>query len=329
MKHHPAGPSQFGRIVLCPGSLRLADRARANGQTLNPYAAEAQSGTDLHALLPPDAPIPDDIATSDREAVEAARAWIASHLAGATSIYYERHVSLESGIFGTVDILATWHDGSLPWIGDVKFGHAPLVASAIEWQMKLYASSRKEGCRVAVFKARDREEYTAEFSASDCRALRAEIRAHYVEADKDSAPLRSSPDACRYCPATGICPAFREDVLAPLEAPSWLAHELSTEEVARWLQLLSIVSAREDAIRERAKKIILDGGVVPGYQIKSMAIRKLPTKDILEKEVPPEALARAAKYTITDLERALGRTEFARILGPHIETVQQSRLERI
>lgn len=321
--HHPAGPSQLGRIVLCPGSMNLAERARREGSALSPYAAEAQSGTDLHALLPPDVPIPDDLEPADRAAVEAARAWVAEKLQGRKARYEER-VTLSSGIFGTVDVIAPHV------ILDVKFGRAPLVPAAIEWQMKAYVASQYDGCEVAVFHARERTEYTASFTAADCERLDSEIHRSYGAAQQGDAPLRPSPDACRYCPATGICPAFRDQMMVPVEnlPEEETALDLTPLQVSRWLQLFSIIGAREDAIKERAKEILLAGGSIPGYHLKSMETRKLPSKEELIRLIDSTTLLRAASFTIGHLEKTLGRAEFARVLGPHISTTTSTRLER-
>lgn len=327
-EHHPAGPSQLGRIMLCLGSMILAERARKEGSALSAYAEAAQSGTDLHTLLYPKVPLPAGMDSDDREAVEAARAYIAEQTAGFEYVGYEIRIEGPCGMFGTADVYALNVKQGRKII-DLKFGRAPLIPSSIEWQMKALGSdiARRDPVDVLVFDARTRTEYHGRFE--DIDALRAEVAAVIEAAQKPDAPLNPSPDACRYCPATGICSAFDRSVVRPIENGADKALDLSPAQVSRWLQLLSIVAAREDAIREKAREILLQGGELPGYKLTTINTRRLPEKAKLLEVLDSATLLKAAKFGIGDLEKALGKSEFARLVGPHVSTSSQTRIERV
>lgn len=80
--------------------------------------------------------------------------------------------------------------------------------------------------------------------------------------------LVPSQDACLFCPAAAICPARRAAATARLpDLPAAPAKAMTPEQMGAVLQAGEEVRKWLDDVRKAAKKILLDGGEVPGFKL--------------------------------------------------------------
>lgn len=136
----------------------------------------------------------------------------------------------------------------------------------------------------------------------------------------ENAPFGPSEDACRYCPAAGICaPRTRFMLAQDFGDPDVLTGEEMAEAFARTSTLKRWIADIEDAALKRAYE---ENGAVPGFKVvlsggrRSITDQEAAIQRLLDAEYPPDKVYRRKTVTLEDLEKLTGSAEeLQQILG--------------
>ncbi len=274
--------SKAPRWMRCPGSLSFDDAPVTSHAALEGKAAHELAAwcleTGLDASEWPHAGIAiddTDIAVGD-EMVAAVATYVRmcrKHAAGALGFGVEQRVDYSDAIgqpdsFGTADFLAI--NGSELVVADFKYGDETPIKAEDNEQLQLYALGALNlyGLvhaidRIRLIISQPRLRHKSEWCTTP-GALRqfaeiARARAHQaLQPDAATAFLNPGETQCRYCPARTSCPALVNDVLATVAGDF---------DLAALLPKLDMIEDWCDAVRERARRTILEGGTIAGFKL--------------------------------------------------------------
>ena len=294
-EHHPAGPSQLGRIQLCAGSYHMTKKAREL-QMVPEAGDEAAEGTYLHSLIPildgdmgAATPEQQTLVLKFREYVTGiwARLGTASPpLNSATNIFYEfpMEVFYQSAIiqWGTADLVADCGDYGV--VIDAKFGYAELESEIIEPQIRSYSCGLLQKfpqwkyVLAYVFDVRSGTEFTGRYE--NPHRLAEEIAETIEYAKQHPEVLEPSPTACKYCAGKLLCPAFKAKVIEHSLVTTDPMTLTDPDQLALALELCTQVESWADNMRQVAKLQIINGRIIPGWELRERRNRQVP--DILK-----------------------------------------------
>ena len=156
---------------------------------------------------------------------------------------------------------------------DLKFGHGELHQELISWQLRAYAAMILQVCpsaevaEVYVYHVPTGIEYQGQVARADEPKVTAAIAGviQQVNTSKGGTPT-PHPAACLYCKAKSICPALQGEVEGLMKTNTQTA---MMPQLVRCLEFATIVGPWCDAIRKKAREMIHNGEVIPGWKIKS------------------------------------------------------------
>ena len=130
----------------------------------------------------------------------------------------------------------------------------------------------------------------------------------------ENAPFNPSPEACQYCPAVLICPAFKKQMLEPVQKQQLIELPTDPEEVSALLDRTEAVIRYAIQVKEFYAQRLTDDpscsipgwGMVPGITRREVTNWHV-ARQRLEEFIDEQDLAASETYSITDIEKALGR----------------------
>ena len=359
--HATLSPSGASRWLACPASVRMEEKAPP--QVDSPYAAE---GTKAHALAEIRARRHFGQITEEQESQEYEGWRLAANLDIDTLGEMEEHVRsyvellgdrmsqnpnssivfeqrMPSGIegcWGTSDAVIVSPTHIEIW--DLKYGAGVAVSAEGNPQLRLYALGaldtfgdvlgETESVVMGVFQPRvfSGGSNYEEMSASDLREWRESVRPVAEEALGPDARFGPSEEACRWCPAAGICTTRAitlagQDFAMPFieDDPEVLSPEQMADILPRLSELKSWVDAVSKAALDRAYS---QGQDIPGYKV----VLSGGTRRIDRPEEAAEALAQAtqapADTFFTKKIKGLGELEKVLKTLPKIPNADTGRM---
>lgn len=357
-EHARISPSSFKRIRLCPASFKFAD------QFPNESSSAAERGTAMHEAveLGLDLALPEPNTTmsngytinlNDHEDVEFVVDWVMDQ--GFDRVWLEERLPVGAGLglnnpdicWGTSDIIATKvEDGdTLPtlYVCDAKFGYVDVQAEnndqALLYMIGALHVHGYDFARVrnVILQPRAGGVKQATVQISEVEGIIGEARKAIALAQSDDAPFNPGEDQCRFCPASGACPAQIENVLkndsGDLTEPDLTG--VSNERLAEILDLEKTIRQALNSVRSQAIQRMQAGQSIPGWKVvpgqswaryidesdvitllesrghdlDEVAPRKAPTQTLLKKLVGKDEVEKL-------VERPEGKPTLARSTDP-------------
>lgn len=249
--------------------------------------------------------------------------------------------------FGTGDALVYRSDARHLFVCDYKHGRGVPVEVENNPQLLSYALGavkryHNRGVdRVTLVVVQPRCPHPAgpvrswEFDALDLIDFQMEIAAAAKAALADDAPLNPG-EWCRFCPASGVCPAQREKALQvagmEFEAEPPAVSGMSPREIAEVLREAGVLKDWIKRVEERAHKMAMDGSPPPGFKLVASratrkwatdehdAARRLAAAGILDVWTTPELKSPA------QVEKIAGRKAFAEIEDALVKKVSSGTI---
>jgi len=219
-------------------------------------------------------------------------------------------------------------------IVDFKYGAGVAVEAEDNSQLKLYALGaldtygdvlgETENVYFTVHQPRMNHALTATLTADELREWRSRISPVAEEALAGSDRFGPSEEACRWCPASGHCraqveAAFPEDLLD--SKPELL----EPDEIAEILGKLPLLKDWLKAFEAASLNIAYtEGTPIPGWKVvRSGGQRRISNENgaiefLLEQGYTESQLVSTKIRGIGELEKLLGKGEFAALLEPYI-----------
>jgi hypothetical protein len=308
--HARLGPSSAKRWMTCPGSIALSEGIPP---ITSKYAAEGTSAHDLGEQClrlgtNPDEYIGDEIGgyvvTEDMAGHVALYVnHCREYMSPGWEWWIEEVVSLEAlhppeSMFGTSDFFAYHAELQRLKVADMKFGQGVVVEIADNEQTLTYAL----GAALALGPRpiRDVELTIVQPRASHVNGPVRSVIVPYLDliefagrllaaaraTQEPNAPLVAG-EHCRFCPASGACPAQQaralqvaqvDFALEEVRPPSPAVVPLDV--MAEWLPKMDILEDWIEACRKRVKSALLAGEEVPGWKlVPTRATRKWANED--------------------------------------------------
>ena len=288
--HAKISPSAFKRIRLCPASFKFAQ------QFPNESSSAAERGTAMHEAVEMglDMELPEPNTTmsngytinlNDHEDVEFVVNWVMDQ--GFDRIWLEERLPVGAGLglndpdscWGTSDINGTKVEegDTLPtlYVCDAKFGYVDVQAENND-QALLYmvGALHKHGTdfarvRNVILQPRAGGVKSAQVQMSEVPGIITEARKIIAAANSDDAEFNPGGDQCRFCPASGACPAQLSHVIeqdfGDLSEPDLAG--VSNDRLAEVLEIEKTIRQALDRVRSQAIQRIQAGQKLPGWKV--------------------------------------------------------------
>lgn len=256
------------------------------------------------------------------------------HEDGAAQLMTEERVDLTEyipGGFGTSDVVIL-RQGRLHII-DLKYGKGVSVSAEDNPQLKLYALGTLarfdmlydiEDVVVTIYQPRLDNVSTDTIKAKDLYAWGEEVIKPGAQlALSEDAPVHAG-DWCQFCPARYDCKERARDAM---ELQKYLGQMvLSPEEIAEILGKIDRLTKFAEDIKDSALTKALDGEEIPGWKVvEGRSIRKyVGSEEEIVRQCEGAGYDQALLYerkllTITNMEKLMGKKQFAEVLGPYVE----------
>lgn len=326
-KGHPSA-SSWPRYERCAGSWALEQEARRIGQEAHKSSVAAERGTLIHAYL---AGIPDEdgneIVLSETEQKtaeflqERAQEQIERIFEGRqVSTLVEKRLWLsidgKPALSGQFDKVV--YSGDTALLLDFKTGFSEPDPAEINSQLKVLA------VLVALHLPQVTKVYaqiiSGPYGVTEARYSIAELADAYngilttlraIHAPE--APFNPSPEACRYCPAHLICQAVKDTIL-PVARLQYSEIPTEPERAAKLLDEVAVIKSHLAEIEKFYFQRLSDDPAfrIPGYALVPGITRREVTnwhaaRKRLEEFIDEKDLAASETYSISDIEKALGR----------------------
>ena len=320
--------SSWRRLELCAGSWALEQEAKRLGQEAHKSSAAAARGSLIHAWL---AGIPDEdgkeiklMEPEQRTAdflQERAQEQIARIFGDArVETLVEKRLWLKvddrpvlSGQFDKVT-----YSGDTALVLDFKTGHSEPDPAEQNAQLKVLSvlvalHLPQVTTVIAQIISGPHGVTEARYSIAELAHAYNEILDTLQAIHAESAPFNPSPEACRYCPAALICQAVK-DTIMPVARVQYSALPLEPDRAANLLDEVVVIKSHLVEIEKFYFQRLSEDPAfsIPGYALVPGITRREVTnwhvaRKRLEEFIEPEDLAASETYSITDIEKALGR----------------------
>lgn len=339
--------------MACPGSIRLSRQVPVPATT-----DAAEEGTRAHSVA--ELALRSGRDVSDFVGDEVEGAIVTEDMTEAVSVYVrhcrdlmarpdvrywiERKFSLASlkppePMFGTSDFCAYEPAVRTLHVSDLKFGAGVLVEVIGSKQLRYYAlgallslleedsSLVIENIIITIVQPRmghtDGAVRSEEFTLEELLAFATELLDAARKTQEPDAPLAAGSH-CRFCPASGICPAQRDHAqsLAQIEfsvepsippAPATMPIEM----VVEMLPQMSVLEDWIKACRAHVRARLEAGFDVPGYKlVATRATRKFSDEDAVEAALEVMCIPEDATHeprelkSVAQIEKAIGKKAF-------------------
>lgn len=256
------------------------------------------------------------------------------HDDGAAQLMTEERVDLTEyipGGFGTSDVVIL-RQGRLHII-DLKYGKGVSVSAEDNPQLKLYALGTLarfdmlydiEDVVMTIYQPRLDNVSTDTIKAKDLYAWGEEVIKPGAQlALSEDAPVHAG-DWCQFCPARYDCKERARDAM---ELQKYLGQMvLSPEEIAEILGKIDRLTKFAEDIKDSALTKALDGEEIPGWKVvEGRSIRKyVGSEEEIVRQCEGAGYDQALLYerkllTITNMEKLMGKKQFAEVLGAYVE----------
>lgn len=256
------------------------------------------------------------------------------HEDGAAQLMTEERVDLTEyipGGFGTSDVVIL-RQGRLHII-DLKYGKGVSVSAEDNPQLKLYALGTLarfdmlydiEDVVMTIYQPRLDNVSTDTIKAKDLYAWGEEVIKPGAQlALSEDAPVHAG-DWCQFCPARYDCKERARDAM---ELQKYLGQMvLSPEEIAEILGKIDRLVKFAEDIKDSALTKALDGEEIPGWKVvEGRSIRKyVGSEEEIVRQCEGAGYDQALLYerkllTITNMEKLMGKKQFAEVLGAYVE----------
>lgn len=317
-KHAKFGPSSLKSRELCPGW-----RNDSSSDT-----SRADEGTMLH-LAVETGELPATLTDEQKHCVDECLKFCAVLEKDALEVYKEVRLSICGGLtFGTSDRVIIKMNGrkKIAHVPDFKFGYNAIDDAEENRQGMAYAVGVFEKFDVEevyiwfVIPRRDEILYHI-FTRADVARLELIVRtiiARCEEFDKtgDNTMLRPSEAACLYCGRKGKCEAVKNYALtisqnyATLEVVDNVHSSQITdpEKMARAFTLARIMEKWAESVKKHALEMHLNGGELPGYEIRERAATReinnpILALPVLREYLDQEEIVACAKLSLSKMEK--------------------------
>ena len=256
------------------------------------------------------------------------------HEDGAAQLMTEERVDLTDyipGGFGTSDVVIL-RRGRLHII-DLKYGKGVSVSAEDNPQLKLYALGTLarfdmlydiEDVVMTIYQPRLDNVSTDTIKAKDLYAWGEEVIKPGAQlALSEDAPVHAG-DWCQFCPARYDCKERARDAM---ELQKYIGQMvLSPEEIAEILGKIDRLTKFAEDIKDSALTKALDGEEIPGWKVvEGRSIRKyVGSEEEIVRQCEGAGYDQALLYerkllTITNMEKLMGKKQFAEVLGAYVE----------
>ena len=256
------------------------------------------------------------------------------HEDGAAQLMTEERVDLTEyipGGFGTSDVVIL-RQGRLHII-DLKYGKGVSVSAEDNPQLKLYALGTLarfdmlydiEDVVMTIYQPRLDNVSTDTIKAKDLYAWGEEVIKPGAQlALSEDAPVHAG-DWCQFCPARYDCKERARDAM---ELQKYLGQMvLSPEEIAEILGKIDRLTKFAEDIKDSALTKALGGEEIPGWKVvEGRSIRKyVGSEEEIVRQCEGAGYDQALLYerkllTITNMEKLMGKKQFAEVLGAYVE----------
>lgn len=235
------------------------------------------------------------------------------------------------GGFGTSDVVIL-RQGRLHII-DLKYGKGVSVSAEDNPQLKLYALGTLarfdmlydiEDVVMTIYQPRLDNVSTDTIKAKDLYVWGEEVIKPGAQlALSEDAPVHAG-DWCQFCPARYDCKERARDAM---ELQKYLGQMvLSPEEIAEILGKIDRLTKFAEDIKDSALTKALDGEEIPGWKVvEGRSIRKyVGSEEEIVRQCEGAGYDQALLYerkllTITNMEKLMGKKQFAEVLGAYVE----------
>lgn len=279
--------SSAGRYAACPGSFLLEGQAPPSETS-----ADAAIGNRIHAALAGESV---ELSDDEQRLVELCREqeWhLVSRVFGAepnqvANIRERRMWALnddfERAWSGKPD--AVYFYGRKALVIDYKSGRGAVESAEGNMQLRTLAvlvaeSHGPDEITVAIIQPLAGAPSVCHYDTAALKQATAEIGYIMARIKLPDQPRNPSPDACKYCRAKEICPEARGEVakLPALAKRDGRELTMTAEEIADFLSRAKVVEDVIESVRSKAKRILEDGGQIPGWKLKPGSTRESITK---------------------------------------------------
>lgn len=358
--HAKLGPSSSGRWLQCPASIGLSEKVPPKGSS--PFALE---GTMAHELGEIKAGRFFELITEkeyltklhDWESEfrkeygddEPRRAEMEKHCEDYVVLIRERKAEhpgsfvmleqrVDTGVpmcWGTSDVVIVSPDHVE--IIDLKYGSGVPVSAEWNSQLMLYGVGsldtfgdllgEAKTVYMTIFQPRLDNISTFEMDATELRAWRDwRVKPAAEEALSENARFGPGTDACRWCPAAGICKPRMEWNLqqdfGDEDDYSVISPERLAEVLEKAPEFKSWLSAVENSALDRAYS---GGEVIPGWKVvlsggrRAIQDHSAAIQTLIDAGYPAEKVANFKAKGLGELEKLIGKKELPDLIGRHIE----------
>lgn len=314
IKHSKIGASSAKRWMACPGSVRLCE-GLATGRS-SEYAAE---GTAAHAFaemcLRPWAEGKPLVSPDNYLGQTVENFIVTPNMAEAVNVYVEASANdyqegdeieievrfdlseVHTGLFGTADKIRYRESDASLKVSDYKHGAG--VAVDVEWNEQLMYYALGAALRLG---RRPLRTITLEIVQPRCPhpdgivrewTIGVDVLIDFCEDLRQAAIRTEAPEAllnpgdhCRWCPASGFCPARRDLAQARAKMVFMDGVDYSGEDLASCLADLPSILQWAKAVNEFAYSEAVAGRIPPGYKL----VQKPARRKWRDDEVTAEAL---------------------------------------
>lgn len=350
MGHAVLSPSASHRWLTCPASIRMCRDIRDEPSD-SVYALE---GTQFHTLceveasrrilgkepsdyavgyldwaLETDADWHDDQLRYVEKWIELLEGYLVEEPPEVAQLFLEVRVDTGvPGCWGTADAVIVYSDRIR--VIDIKYGKGIRVSALDNSQLRLYGVGALEHLVEDPLTIREvtntvwqpRLNHLSEETLTRAELVkwRDDLIPTAILALGENAPFGPSEDACRFCPAAGICaPRTRFMLAQDFGDPDVLTGEEMAEAFARTSTLKRWIADIEDAALKRAYE---EHGSVPGFKVVQSGGRRqirdaeAAIERLLFANFPPDKVYRRTPATLAELEKLAGSAEeLQQVLG--------------
>lgn len=357
--HARLGPSGAKRWMTCPGSIALSEGIVP---VTSPYAEEGNRAHELGERCLRSGADPDsfvgEIVGGDTVVDESMAANVALYvnhcrefMTAGWEWWIEEMVTLAAlnppeEMFGTSDFFAYNAERQRLKVVDMKFGQGVVVEVVDNVQTMTYAlgAALALGQRpitdveMTIVQPRaphaDGPIRTQVISYLDLIEFAGQLMAAARATQQPDAPLVAG-EHCRFCPASGACPAQQQHALevaqidfAIEEAKPVAPATVPLAQIAEWLPKLDVIEDWISACRARVKAALLAGEEVPGWKlVPTRATRKWANADAaaaaLEAAHVSEIFEPRELKSVAQIEKLVGKKAF-KSLPIHDQIVKAS-----